>query len=54
MGNDRNALIDVKVNQNYDVEIYRRGATFIQGTRSIPDSSSFYVTKKNALVARRW
>ena len=36
--NDRNALIDVKMNINYDVKIFRRGAMFIQGAMSIPDS----------------
>ena len=32
------ALIDVKMNLDSDVKIFRRGATFIQGATSIPDS----------------
>ena len=40
--NDRNALIDVKMNQNSDVKIFRRGATFIQEATSIPDVVTLY------------
>ena len=43
MKNDHNALIDVKMNYNYDVHIFKRGrrATFIPGPTSIPDSRVF-------------
>ena len=36
--NNCNALIDVKMNWNSDVKIFKRGATFIPGATSIPDS----------------
>ena len=38
MKNDSNALIDVKMNENSDVKIFSRRATFIQRATSIPDS----------------
>ena len=39
MKNDRNALIDVKMNWNSDVTIFKKGmlATFIPVVMSIPD-----------------
>ena len=36
--NDHNALIDVKMNQNSGMKIFKRGATFIPGGTSIPES----------------
>ena len=39
MKNDSNALIDVKMNENFDVKFFKRGGTFIPGTTSIPDSN---------------
>ena len=36
--NDRNAMIDVKMNYNYDVKNFKMGATFIPGGTSIPES----------------
>ena len=41
MKNDRNALIDEKMNQNSDVQIFRRGPT------SIPDSRVPYARHYN-------
>ena len=38
MKNDRNALIDVKMNLNSDMNIFKRGATLIPRATSIPDS----------------
>ena len=43
MINDRNALFDVKMNQNSDLNIFRKcvlggGAMFIQGGMFIPES----------------
>ena len=33
MKNDRNTLLDVKMNKNSDVKIFRKGATFISESR---------------------
>ena len=30
--------MDIKMNKNSDVKIFRKGTTFIQGATSIPDS----------------
>ena len=49
--NDRNALIDLNMNQNFDVKIFRRGATLIQGAMSIPDSRvRYYDNMKEILI----
>ena len=49
--NDRNALIDLNMNQNFDVKIFRRGATLIQGATSIPDSRvRYYDNMKEILI----
>ena len=38
MKNDPSALVDAKMNYNSGVKIFKRGAMFIPGGTSIPDS----------------
>ena len=45
-------LIDVKVNYNSDVKIFKSGAMFIPGATSIPESTVFknrFITEKEAI-----